>query len=245
MCAVHVCWYSFERPRKDRQLSELQRERMLHSPYEAGDWTWDLRVGRQRSYHCANPSDPAHQQAAGMAVFTPLLVGFIWLHGWALLSNRAYYEEKKKKLESFVDDFAIDLPGIFADDHTLRVKTCRKILEAKGWVTALTAYKWSKIRRLNGTEISSQITLSSCVISAKDHSKSTRLICHMLTFSVTLKFPPPRFIAFQLWKISNPNSWSLQLCSRSRLTVCLTELHLSDFEIRYWPGQSTCPQLRS
>ena len=26
------------------------------TPDEAEDWTWDFRLGRQRSYHCANPS---------------------------------------------------------------------------------------------------------------------------------------------------------------------------------------------
>ena len=47
------------RPRKDGKLSELQRER--RSPNiplsgRTGNGTRDLRVGRQRSYHCANPS---------------------------------------------------------------------------------------------------------------------------------------------------------------------------------------------
>ena len=57
--AVHVCWCSFYRPRKDGKLNELQRERRSHrysTLDKAGDWTWDLQVGRQRSYHCANPS---------------------------------------------------------------------------------------------------------------------------------------------------------------------------------------------
>ena len=55
----NVCWYSFYRPRKDGKLSELQREWRSHRNStldEAGDWTWGLRVGRQRCYHCANPS---------------------------------------------------------------------------------------------------------------------------------------------------------------------------------------------
>ena len=50
--------YSFYRPRKDRKLSELQRERRSHrysTIDETGDWTRDLRVGRQRSYHCTTP----------------------------------------------------------------------------------------------------------------------------------------------------------------------------------------------
>ena len=57
-CSMYMLrWYSFYRPRKDRKLSELWRER--RSPKyttldQAGDRTLDLRVGRQRSCHCAN-----------------------------------------------------------------------------------------------------------------------------------------------------------------------------------------------
>ena len=57
--AVHACCYSFYRPRKDGKRSELQWQRRpcRYSALEkAGDWATDLWVGRQRSYHCANPS---------------------------------------------------------------------------------------------------------------------------------------------------------------------------------------------
>ena len=51
--AVHVCWCSFYRPRKDGKLSELQWERRSHrysTLDEAGDWTWDLGAGRLHIY---------------------------------------------------------------------------------------------------------------------------------------------------------------------------------------------------
>ena len=41
---------------KDEWTSAGKKVTQSSTPDEAGDWTWDLWVGRQRSYHCANPS---------------------------------------------------------------------------------------------------------------------------------------------------------------------------------------------
>ena len=57
--AVHLCYYSFYRPWKDGKLSELLRQKRFpkySTLDQAGDWTGDLRIGRQRSYHYSNPS---------------------------------------------------------------------------------------------------------------------------------------------------------------------------------------------
>ena len=59
-------------PRKDGKLSGLLRER--RSPKylildQAGDLNRDLLIGRQRSYHCANPSPLKHSHSLTLKAF--------------------------------------------------------------------------------------------------------------------------------------------------------------------------------